>query len=78
MSLREWLRLIVVYLSIPLILLSVGGDAQWWQAWVFALLMALSVSFPLVVVAGLDHRFGWSLVFAVWLNNIGVLLCHRD
>ena len=27
---------------------------------VLAPLMAVSVRFPLVIVAGLDHRFGWS------------------
>jgi protein-S-isoprenylcysteine O-methyltransferase Ste14 len=34
-------------------------------------LMALSLSFPLVIVAGLDHRFGWSPVFPIWLNLLG-------
>jgi len=113
---REWLRLIIVYLSIPLIVLICGGDIRWWQAWVFfvlfftagiagriwaerrhpglmaerthsleasdvkawdkvlAPLMALSISFPLVIVAGLDHRFVWSPVFPIWLNITGILL----
>ena len=113
---REWLRLTLVYLAIPLILLACGGDIRWWQAWVYSLLiltagiagrvcaerrhpglmaerihplgasdvkvwdkvlaplMALSVSFPLVIVAGLDHRFGWSPVFPLWLNITGILL----
>ena len=46
------------------------------KAWdkVLAPLMALSVSFPLVIVAGLDHRFGWSPVFPVWLNVLGFVL----
>jgi protein-S-isoprenylcysteine O-methyltransferase Ste14 len=46
------------------------------KAWdkVLAPLMALSVSFPLVIVAGLDHRFGWSPVFSLWLNVLGFLL----
>jgi len=46
------------------------------KAWdkVLAPLMALSVSFPLVIVAGLDHRFGWSPAFPLWLNGLGLLL----
>lgn len=113
---REWLRVIALYLSIPLILLICGGDIRWWQAWVYSLLfftsgiggriwaerrhpglmaerthtldapdvkswdkvlaplMAFSVSFPLVIVAGLDHRFGWSPVFTMWLNITGISL----
>src|SRR5210317_648969 len=113
---RQWIGLVVVYLSIPLVLLVCGGDFGWWQAWVYALLivatsiggriwaerrhpgllaerqniqkmqsakawdkvlaplMALSVSFPLVIVAGLDHRFGRSPVFPLWLIVLGFLL----
>ncbi len=41
---------------------------------VLAPLMALSLSFPLVIVAGLDHHFGWSPAFPVWLNILGLLL----
>jgi protein-S-isoprenylcysteine O-methyltransferase Ste14 len=50
--------------------------AQSAKAWdkVLAPLMALSVSFPLVIVAGLDHRFGWSPVFPLWLIVFGFLL----
>ena len=50
--------------------------AQNAKAWdkVLAPLMALSVSFPLVIVAGLDHRFGWSPVFPLWLILLGFLL----
>jgi protein-S-isoprenylcysteine O-methyltransferase Ste14 len=46
------------------------------KAWdkVLAPLMALSVSFPLVIVAGLDHRFGWSPVFPLWLIVLGFIL----
>ena len=46
------------------------------KAWdkVLAPLMALSVSFPLVIVAGLDHRFGWSPAFPLWLIVPGFLL----
>ena len=114
----QWIRLIVTYLSIPLILLVCGGDFGWWQAWIFALLffvasiggrvwaerrhpgllaerertrfgkipdtkpwdkvlaplMGISLSFPLMIVAGLDHRFGWSPVFPTWLNILGLVL----
>jgi len=115
-SLRQWIGLAVVYLSIPLVLLVCGGDFGWWQAWVYSLLivaagvggrilaerrhpglsaerqniekiqeakawdkvlaplMALSISFPLVIVAGLDHRFGWSPVFPLWLILLGIFL----
>ena len=113
---RQWLRLIVFYLSIPVILLACGGDIRWWQAWAFSLLfvaasvggriwaegrhpgltaertrslrapdvkawdrilaplMAFTLSFPLVIVAGLDHRFGWSPVFPTWLSITGIFL----
>jgi len=37
-------------------------------------LMALSVGFPLVIVAGLDHRFGWSPVFPLWLILLGICM----
>jgi len=113
---RVWLRVIVLYLSIPLILLGCGGDIRWWQAWLYSLLifasgvggriwaerrhpglmaertrslsasdvkawdkvlaplMAISFSFPLVIVAGLDHRFEWSPRFPTWLHITGILL----
>ncbi|HKI62222.1 MAG TPA: isoprenylcysteine carboxylmethyltransferase family protein [Mariprofundaceae bacterium] len=115
-STRQWIRLVVVYLFIPLVLLVCGGDFGWWQAWgysllivaagpggriwaerrhpglmaerqdmekaksakawdkVFAPLMALSVSFPPVIVSGLDHRFGWSPAFPLWLIVLGFFL----
>lgn len=115
---RRWIGLVVVYLSVPLVLLVCGGDFGWWQAWVYSLLfvaagiggriwaerrhpgltaerqniekmqsakawdkvlaplMALSVGlpFPLVIVAGLDHRCGWSPVFPLWLIVLGFIL----
>jgi protein-S-isoprenylcysteine O-methyltransferase Ste14 len=113
---HQWIRLVVLYLLIPLVLLICGGDLGWWQAWGYSLLivavglvghvwaerrhpgllaerqnlekvqtakawdkvlaplMALSVSFPLGIVAGLDHRFGWSPVFPLWLIVLGFLL----
>lgn len=113
---RQLVRLVVVYLLIPLILLICGGDLGWWQGWVYSMLvlvagiggrilaerrhpgltaerqnmekalsakawdrvlaplMALSVSFPLVIVAGLDHRFGWSIQFPLYFIFLGFLL----
>ncbi len=43
------------------------------KAWdkVLAPLMAVSISYPLVIVAGLDHRFDWSPDFSLWLNIVG-------
>jgi len=115
-SLRQWIRLVAVYLLIPLVLLVCGGDLGWWQAWGYSLLiivagpggriwaerrhpglmaerqnmekaqrakawdkllaplMALSLSFPLVIVAGLDHRIGWSPEFPMWLIVAGFIL----
>jgi protein-S-isoprenylcysteine O-methyltransferase Ste14 len=115
-SARQWIRLVVVYLSIPLILLACGGDFGWWQAWVYSLLivaagiggrmwaeqrhpglmaerqnieniqnakawdkvlaplMAVSIGFPMVIVAGLDHRHGWSPDFPLWLIVLGFIL----
>ena len=116
MTSSQWIRLILTYLLIPLILLVCGWDFGWWQAWVFSLLivaagiggriwaerkhpgllaerassekgldvkpwdkvlaplMAVSISFPLVIVAGLDHRFGWSPVFPTWIIILGFIL----
>ncbi|SDZ90911.1 methyltransferase family protein [Microbulbifer marinus] len=113
---RQWIRLVVVYLLIPLILLVCGGDLGWWQAWLYSLLifaagiggriwaerrhpgliaerqnienirnakawdkvlaplMAVSLVFPMVIVAGLDHRFNWSPEFPLWLIVIGFTL----
>jgi protein-S-isoprenylcysteine O-methyltransferase Ste14 len=114
---HAWIRVVLVYLLVPLVLLVCAGDLRWWQAWVFfvlimtagvgariwaerrhpglmaertrmvdgtseakswdrvlAPLMAVSISFPLVVVAGLDHRFGWSAPFPGWLNILGLVL----
>ena len=115
-SARQWMWVVVVYLAIPLTLLVCGGDLDWWQAWIYSMLivlvsiggriwaeqrnpgllverqnvekiqsakawdkvlaplMALSVSFPLVIVAGLDHRYGWSPTFPLWLMVLGFTL----
>ncbi len=115
MTPQYWIRLLIVYLFIPLLLMACGGDFAWWQAWAFAVLivavgvggrwwaewrhpglmaeriqfgkapavkpwdkilsplMAISVSFPLMIVAGLDHRFGWTSAFPTWLNILGLI-----
>ena len=46
------------------------------KAWdkVLAPLMALSIGYPIVVVAGLDHRFRWSSEFPLWLILPGFVL----
>ena len=113
---RQWIRLVVAYLLIPLILMICGGDFGWWQAWFYTLLivvaglggrmwaeqrhpgllaerqdigkfqsakawdkvlaplMAVSIGFPIVIVAGLDHRYNWSPEFPLWLVVIGFVL----
>ena len=113
---RQWFRLAVVYLLIPLTLMICGGDLFWWQAWLYSLLivtagiggrmwaeqrhpgltaerqnseiikdakawdkvlaplMAVSIVYPLVIVAGLDHRYNWSPEHPLWLNVIGFIL----
>ncbi|QKX15536.1 isoprenylcysteine carboxylmethyltransferase family protein [Microbulbifer sp. YPW1] len=113
---RQWIRLVVVYLLIPLVLLICGGDLGWWQAWLYSLLifaagiggriwaeqrhpgliaerqnsenfhnakawdkvlaplMAVSLVFPMVIAAGLDHRYHWSPEFPLWLIVIGFTL----
>jgi protein-S-isoprenylcysteine O-methyltransferase Ste14 len=46
------------------------------KAWdkVLAPLMAVSSSFPMVIVAGLDHRYGWTSAFPLWLSILGLVL----
>jgi protein-S-isoprenylcysteine O-methyltransferase Ste14 len=46
------------------------------KAWdkVLAPLMALSVGYPMVAVAGLDHRYDWSSEFPLWLIALGFIL----
>ena len=46
-SSRQWIRLILFYLLIPLILLICGGDIDWWQAWLYS---------ALIIVAGIGGR----------------------
>jgi len=51
---------------------NASGVKSWDK--VLAPLMAISVGFPLVIVAGLDHRYGWSPVFPLWMNILGLIL----
>ncbi|SDJ36802.1 Protein-S-isoprenylcysteine O-methyltransferase Ste14 [Lutimaribacter saemankumensis] len=53
-----------------------AGNFRNAKAWdkVLAPLMAVSVAYPLVIVAGLDHRFGWSPDFPLWLNAVGFVM----
>ena len=37
-------------------------------------LMAISFTFPLLIVAGLDHRYEWTSLFSTWLNILGLVL----
>lgn len=48
-------------------------DVKPWDR-VLAPLMAVSLTFPLVIVAGLDHRFGWSPEFSIGLKIVGFSL----
>ncbi|WP_371189522.1 isoprenylcysteine carboxylmethyltransferase family protein [Thalassotalea maritima] len=115
LSFRQWRKIVVSYLVMPLILLLCGGDFGWWQAWVYSLilvvagivghmwaeyrhpgiitarqsaksfhhakpwdkilapLMAISIVIPLLIVAGLDHRYQLSPEFPLWLNILGLL-----
>lgn len=117
-SAAGWLAIVAAYLVVPLVLIGVGRDLDWWQAWAFSLLvqvagvggrvwaerrhpglqadrlrfgrgqqqvkpwdrvlaplMAFSVLYLLVIVAGLDHRHGWTTPFPTWINVVGLLLC---
>ena len=48
-------------------------DAKPWDK-ILAPLMAISFSFPLVIVAGLDHRYEWTPLFPTWLSILGLVL----
>ncbi len=50
-----------------------ASDVKPWDK-VLSPLMAVSSSFPLVIVAGLDHRLGWSPIYPTWLNILGFTL----
>lgn len=48
-------------------------NAKPWDK-VLAPLMAISLSFPLVIVAGLDHRYGWTPTLPTWITILGLIL----
>lgn len=50
--------------------------AQNAKAWdkVLAPMMAISLTFPLVIVAGFDHRYGWTPMFPTWFNILGLVI----
>lgn len=48
-------------------------DIKPWDR-VLSPLMSFTVGFPMVIVAGLDHRFGWTAAFPLWLNLLGFVL----
>ena len=52
---------------------SKAEDVKSWDK-VLSPLMAVSMTFPLIIVAGLDHHFGWSFKFPTWLNILGFIL----
>lgn len=52
---------------------EMAEDVKSWDK-ILAPLMAVSVGFPLVIVAGLDHRYGWSSDLPLWLIIAGFLL----
>ena len=51
------------------------GNFQKAKSWdkVLAPLMAISLVFPMVIVAGLDHRYNWSPEFPLFPNVIGFI-----
>ena len=53
-------------------LLRAPGVKSWDR--LLAPLMAMSLGLPLFVVAGLDHRFGWSPHLPTWVNILGLVL----
>jgi protein-S-isoprenylcysteine O-methyltransferase Ste14 len=48
-------------------------NAKPWDK-VLSPLMAISLTFPLVIVAGLDHRYGWTPLFSTGLNILGLVI----
>jgi len=48
-------------------------NAKPWDK-VLSPLMAISLTFPLLIIAGLDHRYGWTPLFSTWLNILGIVL----
>jgi len=52
---------------------SKAQDVKSWDK-LIGTLMAISLSFPLVIVAGLDHHFAWSPFFPIWMNLLGFFM----
>lgn len=115
-SLKQWASLVSVYLLVPVILLGLGRDPAWTQAWVFTAvimvvaigghvlaerynpglmaerlsarqrpgvkvwdkvlgpLSAISLLYPQVIVAGLDHYHGWTSPFPLWVQIAAFVL----
>jgi protein-S-isoprenylcysteine O-methyltransferase Ste14 len=48
-------------------------DAKSWDK-ILAPLMAISLTFPILIAAGLDHRYGWTPLFPAWVNILGLVL----
>lgn len=48
-------------------------DVKPWDK-ILSPLMGFSTVFPLVIVAGLDRRYGWTSPFPLWANLLGLLL----
>ena len=111
-----WIGLIATYLLIPALMLWLGKDGWWWQAWVYSALVfaagvggrwladwvhpglmaerttalkrddvrgwdrllmplvVITLAYPSIVIAAIDHAARWSGPFPVWANIIGVVL----
>ena len=50
-----------------------GQNVKPWDK-ILAPLMGFSISFPLFLIAGLDHQLGWSHIFPIWVNIIGLIM----
>lgn len=48
-------------------------NAKPWDK-VLSPLMAISLTFPLMIVAGLDHRYEWTPPFSTWLHILGLAI----
>ncbi len=48
-------------------------NAKPWDK-VLSPLMAISLTLPLMIVAGLDHRYGWTPLFSTWLHILGLVI----
>ena len=53
--------------------MGIAHNTKPWDK-ILSKLMAISVTFPLLIVAGLDHRNGWTPLFPTWLNILGLVL----